>query len=691
MRAFAHEPKVAQRATSTKPAVPDRAGLQPRSALNLILDLQRTIGNQAVQRLLEPAAVPAGNPADLLGRIPLRPSALGPVQQKSVVDTPGDSSEREADHISDQVLGMAASPHQRAGTLADRSSSPAHHQTPTTPAMAPGTEQAATSPIVHEVLSSSGRPLDAATRAVMEPRFGHDFSRVRVHFDKAAERSARQLHARAYTVGQHIVFGAGQFSSGTHEGRRLLAHELAHVIQQGDGQPVLQRKEMAGEEFVPCGVTDWDTAWHIYGSVRGGPFVDQGIKLPYDKIAPLPDPTSGGDEKEQGITYLDPSRLEQLYHDATVPWGSSQTRRQALWFVCNIEAVTRKLGEDCARWLAQPTLGYHYINWNSLRRKFSDATASGQRNRGILLKGFTDKAFELNLSMQIINNTLLLLGGISAAGRAFGGTGGLGSTPLQAPTVAKPPTTVEPVKPPTTVEPVKPPTTVEPVKPPTTVEPVKPPTTVEPVKPPPTKQERREMIAERAKLAEKARQEAQATADKSKGKGSSPPPPPTKTVPPKRPAEAPASRRNQYPEFEDVPKGLEGTAKEQCRRLSSQLGMPIREDRVLAAPWIGRIRGSGGKPRSSSTSEGWLRNESKFWAKWKSSFPEDAKLLGPNNTVTPELATKYGWPTSGPNNTVGQKLVHHHMENGTLTAAIPESVHQQLSGEIHATPTVVGE
>jgi hypothetical protein len=158
-----------------------------------------------------------------------------------------------------------------------------------------------------------------------------------------------------------------------------------------------------------------------------------------------------------------------------------------------------------------------------------------------------------------------------------------------------------------------------------------------------------------------------------------------------RPAAAPARRRNQYPEFEDVPKGLKSTAEEQTRQLSKQLRMPINKDRVLAAPWIGRIRGSGGKPRSSATSEGWERNEGRFWEKWKSSFPEDAKLLGPNNTVTVALAKKYGWPTSGPNNTVGQKLVHHHMENSTLTVAVPESVHQQLSGEIHGTPTVVGE
>jgi len=87
-------------------------------------------------------------------------------------------------------------------------------------------------PVVHEVLRSVGQPLDATTRAYFEPRFGHDFSGVRVHADAAAEESARELNARAYTVRHNIVFGAGRFAPRTEEGRRLIAHELMHVIQQ---------------------------------------------------------------------------------------------------------------------------------------------------------------------------------------------------------------------------------------------------------------------------------------------------------------------------------------------------------------------------------------------------------------------------------------------------------------------------
>lgn len=87
-------------------------------------------------------------------------------------------------------------------------------------------------PAVHEVLGATGRPLDRVTRASLEPRFGHDFSRVQVHSDTQAAASARSVNALAYTVGNHIVFGSGQFAPGTPAGQRLLAHELTHVIQQ---------------------------------------------------------------------------------------------------------------------------------------------------------------------------------------------------------------------------------------------------------------------------------------------------------------------------------------------------------------------------------------------------------------------------------------------------------------------------
>ena len=88
-------------------------------------------------------------------------------------------------------------------------------------------------PVVYEVLRSSGQPLDAETRALMEPHFGRDFSQVRVHTGARAMQSAHSLNAVAYTVGSDIVFAAGQVAPHLRLGNELLAHELTHVIQQG--------------------------------------------------------------------------------------------------------------------------------------------------------------------------------------------------------------------------------------------------------------------------------------------------------------------------------------------------------------------------------------------------------------------------------------------------------------------------
>jgi hypothetical protein len=83
----------------------------------------------------------------------------------------------------------------------------------------------------------SGRPLDAATRKFFEPRFGHDLNPVRIHADHRAAEASRALNARAYTVGRDIAFGAGQYAPETARGRRLLAHELVHTVQQSAAGP----------------------------------------------------------------------------------------------------------------------------------------------------------------------------------------------------------------------------------------------------------------------------------------------------------------------------------------------------------------------------------------------------------------------------------------------------------------------
>jgi hypothetical protein len=136
------------------------------------------------------------------------------VQTKLAMNQPRDDwREQEADRVADQVTHAPGAQLQRraAGQVG--------------PTNVP--------PIVHEVLGSPGQPLDAATRAFMEPRFGRDFSSVRVHNDATAAESARAVNALAYTVGRDVVFGMGQYTPSTMRGRNLIAHELIHVTQQG--------------------------------------------------------------------------------------------------------------------------------------------------------------------------------------------------------------------------------------------------------------------------------------------------------------------------------------------------------------------------------------------------------------------------------------------------------------------------
>ncbi|UVT17581.1 MAG: DUF4157 domain-containing protein [Nitrospira sp.] len=156
---------------------------------------------------------------------------------------PGDPAEIEADRIADGV--MSAPGHspvkgawpriQRFSGQSDRRMDGAHTD-------------------AGHILTSGGRPLDLSLQYDMGQRFGYDFSSVRVHTGTVAEQSARDVSAHAYTVGNNIVFGQGQFAPETQAGRRLLAHELAHVIQQSVGAPVVQRQITIPifDEFDPC-------------------------------------------------------------------------------------------------------------------------------------------------------------------------------------------------------------------------------------------------------------------------------------------------------------------------------------------------------------------------------------------------------------------------------------------------------
>lgn len=136
------------------------------------------------------------------------------VQPGPAASDPGGACEREADRVAEQV----------------------------TSAPRPDGAGAPAPPPAREASSPRGQPLDAATRGFMEPRFGEDFGGVRVHAGGEAAAAARAIGARAYTLGSDVVFAGGEYAPHTDGGRRLLAHELVHVLQQRGGPPLVQRQ-----------------------------------------------------------------------------------------------------------------------------------------------------------------------------------------------------------------------------------------------------------------------------------------------------------------------------------------------------------------------------------------------------------------------------------------------------------------
>ncbi len=149
-------------------------------------------------------------------------------------------------------------------------------------------ELSATPPVVHEVLQTPGQPLDRTTQDSMEAHFGHDFSRVRVHDDVRASASAQTVNAQAYTVGRNIVFGAGRYAPGTTAGKRLLAHELTHVVQQCGESRILQRQAGRapqppnGTELLSGVIAKVSAAMQALEEKRGDPGSEPGRAAQYD-------------------------------------------------------------------------------------------------------------------------------------------------------------------------------------------------------------------------------------------------------------------------------------------------------------------------------------------------------------------------------------------------------------------------
>ncbi len=211
----------------------------------------RNIGNQAVQRLMESQAI----------------------QAKLTIGRPNDKYEQEADRVADQVMRMPE------GSLVNGHSSLVQRQSTCPECMEEEEGAVRTKPLAEQItpliqrqsapeeeeeeegfiqtrgeggstpevtsgiesriqsLTGGGQPLQKSTRDFFEPRFGADFNQVRVHTDTRAAQIARSIHAQAFTTKNNIVFNKNKYSSGTSAGKHLLAHELAHVVQQGKAGP----------------------------------------------------------------------------------------------------------------------------------------------------------------------------------------------------------------------------------------------------------------------------------------------------------------------------------------------------------------------------------------------------------------------------------------------------------------------
>jgi len=198
MRTFATKPQ------NELAQPPESKSCRPvTSPAESVLQLQRMLGNQVTRQFFQ----------------------SGVIQAKLTVGQPGDVYEQEADRVAEQVMRMPDSVVQLQQPEEEEKL-----QTKTDSTVAPTVDPALEGNINN--LRGGGQPLPGELRDYFEPRFGCDFGQVRVHTDSSAAGLAQAVNARAFTLGQDVVFGAGQYAPEHEEGKKLVAHELTHVIQQ---------------------------------------------------------------------------------------------------------------------------------------------------------------------------------------------------------------------------------------------------------------------------------------------------------------------------------------------------------------------------------------------------------------------------------------------------------------------------
>jgi len=263
----------------------------------------------------------------------LRPSQVpvAPIQCKPVISSPGGADEREADDLADAVLRMpdrvaagAARPvlqRKCTGCEEEKEKEKGPVRTKRAPSASSGSV-----PDTGATVSAAGRggtPLPPGVRSFFEPRFGRDFTAVRLHTGADAAAGAQAVQARAYTIGNDIVFGAGEFAPATSQGKWLLAHELAHTLQQGGTVP--QRKIQRLGANPGCSAAQAADVHQAIFDARG--WLDKAI--PQLAAKPLPPAVIGSLRRNFGPTYgvaanaaLIAGRLAVARHElSTIPIG----------------------------------------------------------------------------------------------------------------------------------------------------------------------------------------------------------------------------------------------------------------------------------------------------------------------------------------------------------------------------------
>ncbi len=399
MRTFAEQSKAPQQATSAKSTLRGQAPSAQRHEVNASLQLQRTIGNQAIHRFIEANAGRArenttdteiGRFSHDFSRIPVYVNgeqrafscgergetvnsetieregrrdeyAVGRVGPLQPCDTRNDIYVQETDRITDRVMRAPSAGLEKGSdtvrtTALDRprlsaTSADDRHPTPRE---------------LEAIERTRGSILPAAIRSDMEARLGHDFGHVRIHSDGQAASLNRRLSARAFTHSRHVYFGASQFAPDTEAGRHLLAHELVHVIQQSrsNSAPAIQRSAIA--HFEEAGFEDRAVAARdqFEQTMKGDDFYEN----PLARSIHLASKRRKRARFERQISRVDPERHAARLEETRKKFGDrpGKLKRRSQWLEGRRRRTARKVHRKIEAYpLMQRVLvisaTYHYV------------------------------------------------------------------------------------------------------------------------------------------------------------------------------------------------------------------------------------------------------------------------------------------------------------------------------------------